>query len=274
MYCPQFGRFWHKYFTKLSLKNWIGVIHFKIGDEDFKKMKSRIKKQEVKEVMIALEERDFKDMEIDELSRKELIGKGLRLQKSKKLITIDTGKIEGVENVLEIIESHVNKNIKIIAIEGKSGTGKSSTTKELGRKIDGQIFSMGEIFRYVTYHFQTAKNVNLTKTLDRLCYKMNAGVLKLFDDEINISDGFAKILRDKNIEEDLPKIAALLQKDVIEFSQRHISNLKKSMSGIILIEGRSFTLDFLPSDLRVRLVVDPSIRAERRWTQKFFIDQT
>ncbi len=192
------------------------------------------------------------------------------MQKPKKEITIDTGRIKGIENVVTIIKSNIDKNIKIITIEGKSGTGKSTTTRELKKAVDGQVFSMGEIFRYLTYRSQEMGVANLDSVLNNLSYKFVEGNLKLFDGGLNVSDKLSAQLRDKTIESKLPETAALVQKQVIEFSQQQIANLKDSFSGIILIEGRSFTLDFLPSDLRVKLVAEPSVRAERRWVQEFF----
>jgi uridine kinase len=228
------------------------------------------KEIKIEEAMIELAERDFKDIEIDELNRKELINKGLALQKPKEVVVIDTGRVKGVENVLDIIKDKITKEIKIIAIEGKSGTGKSTTTKELRKIIDGQIFSMGEIFRYITYCREEADNKNINDVLKNLSYKTVNGELKLFDGELNVSDKLLLQLREKKIETKLPETAVLFQKEVIEFSQKQIVKLREFFSGIVIVEGRSFTLDFLPSDLRVKLIAEPMVRAERRCNQDFF----
>ena len=268
---PGLGDFGDKYFTDLSPKELNEIVsRFDVDEDGRKRMINRIKKQGASEAMAALMERDFKDMEIDESNKRWLAEKGLALQKPKKEIIVDTGRIKGIENVLDIIKSNIDKGVKIIALEGKSGTGKTTTTKEFKKAVDGQIFSMGEIFRYLTYRSQKMERINFDSVLGNLSYKIVEGNLKLFDGKLNVSDKLVAQLRNKAIEAKLPEISALVQKNVIEFSQRQIANLKNSFSGIILIEGRSFTLDFLPSDLRVKLVAEPSIRAERRWAQEFF----
>lgn len=232
-------------------------------------MINKTKKQEINEIMKALIERDFQDLKIDKLNKKKLIKEGLTLQKPPKKIIIDSGKIEGVNNVVDIIKKNINKNIKIIALEGESGAGKSATTQALAKEINGQIFSLGEIFRYLTYRSQKIGNINFDNVLNNLSYKIINGNLKLFDKKLNISDKLYAQLRNKTIEAKFPKISPLAQKSVIKFSQRQIASLKKSFSGIILIEGRSFTLNFLPSDLRIKLSADLLIRAKRRLIQKF-----
>lgn len=268
---PGLGDFGDKYFADLPLKELNEFVNqFNISESGRKKMLDRIKEQSVSEVMTELIERDLKDMEISELNRKELIEKGLLPQKPKKIITIDTGRIEGVENVSEIIRSNVDEDVKIIALEGQSGTGKSATAKKLSSLVGGQIFSMGEIFRYLVYIFLESEEKIFAGILSSLAYKIIDGKLKLFDGELNISDNLRDELRKKEIEASSPEISVLTQKEVVEFTQRQISDLKRSLSGVVIVEGRSFTLDFLPSDLRVKLVADPSVRAERRWAQEFF----
>ncbi|MEM4641294.1 MAG: uracil phosphoribosyltransferase [Candidatus Pacearchaeota archaeon] len=267
---PGLGDFGDKYFADFSaeeLKELLGI--FKIGKLGYKKMVDRIKKQKISEIMKALIERDFKDIEIDEKNRKELIKKGLIIQKPKKEIIVDTGKTEGVKDVIELIKSNISRDVKVIAIEGMSGTGKTTTAKELKKAIKGKLFSMGEIFRYLTYCYKEKKEFNLKRVLERLSYKIIEGNLKLFDGKLNVSDELSKELRTEVIEKAVPEISKFMQEYVIKFVQKQISNLKKKFPGIIIIEGRSFTLDFLPSDLRVKLVADPMIRAERKLAEEF-----
>jgi len=269
---PGLGDFGDKYFADLTPEELNKIVsQFDLDEEGRNKMINKIEKQRISEILVALIERDFKDMEIEELNKKELIEKGLTTQKPKKKIIIDTGRIKGVENVLEIIKSNIakDKSIKIIAIEGKSGTGKSTTATKLKETLDAQIFSIGEIFRYLTYLALQKKEKNLSTVINRLSYKIVNGKIKLFDKDLNISDSLSSELRNKEIELKIPEIASSFQKEVIEFLQREILKLREKTKNIIIIEGRSFTLDFLPSDLRVQLVTDPSIRAQRRWAQMF-----
>ena len=79
----------------------------------------------------------------------------------------------------------------------------------------------------------------------------------------------SKELRGAEVESKTPEIAAKNQSVVISFAKEQIEEMAKKYDKIILLEGRAFTLDFLPSDLRIRLSADPVIRAERRWGQSF-----
>ena len=48
---------------------------------------------------------------------------------------------------------------------------------------------------------------------------------------------------------------------------KEISQLTKQTNKKIIMEGREFTLDFIPSDLRINLVADARTRAKRRTVQ-------
>lgn len=75
------------------------------------------------------------------------------------------------------------------------------------------------------------------------------------------------------------KIAAIRLPVAVQQSQDValiLEKIEKLRDGgkIIILEGQASILDFLPSDLRVKLAADPSIRAERRWMKKISTDTT
>lgn len=224
---------------------------------------TKISEQKIKEVLNAINDRDLKDDQIDKINKTELLDAGLNLMESIETIEINTGEIVGIENVISVIKSHINENIHIIALEGKSGVGKSTTTKKLSQELKSPILSMGDIFRYITV-LQLEDGKIPADIFDRLHYQKHEGEIKLFDLECNITETFGHKLRKPEVEKGLPNVAKHHQKDVIEFCQKEILKIREAKSNRILLEGRSFTLDFLPADLRIVLYADPLVRAERR----------
>lgn len=213
--------------------------------------------------------RDIKDAETDQENREKFETEGLKLIKPGKTITIDTGKIIGVENVVDVIIKEIDPSIHIISIEGVSGTGKSATADSLHHRLGTIKLSFGEIFRYLTYRTIQDPNVNYQNIFKNLNYKIEGDKIYLYDDNVNVSVKHSADLREKELEDLLPHIAAKIQKNVISFTASEIERLRTNLKKIVLLEGRGYTLDFLPSDLRIKLVADPKIRAERRLAQEF-----
>jgi cytidylate kinase len=232
----------------------------------------RIKKQEINKIFKQLKERDRKDARIDKTNKEKLVEEGLGSISPKRFLEIDTGKIKGIENVAEIIKSEITPDYKIITLEGMSGAGSSTTAEKLQEDLGMMKFSLGEIFRYLTYKIQNEEiaEQDIENTLENFSYQIEKDQVCLYDCETNITQGLGEKLRSPKIDSHIPEIASLCQKDTIQLMQKEIAKLKNTkMRKLILIEGRSFTLDFIPSDMRVKLTADPSIRAERRWAQRF-----
>lgn len=213
--------------------------------------------------------RDIKDAETDQENRDKFESQGLKLIKPEKSIIIDTGKIIGVENVADVIIDKIDSDIHIISIEGVSGTGKTDTANALHRRLGTIKLSFGEIFRYLTYRTIQDQNVNYLDIFKNLNYKIEGDKIHLYNKDVNVSEKHFTDLREKELEDLLPHIAAKIQKNVIAFTASEIERLRADLKKIVLLEGRGYTLDFLPSDLRIKLVADPKIRAERRLAQKF-----
>lgn len=223
------------------------------------------------QILNELRVRDKEDLKIDRANRKKLVKEGLPLRRPVKFIEIDTSKIEGVEKVVDLIISQLDQKSRIISIEGLSGVGKSSTAELLQKKLKAIKFSIGEIFRYLTYKTQIKKCPikKLSSILKNVHYRLIEGHLCLFDGKKNITQKLTKELYDPKLETVIPKISALSQKIVIQFLAKQLEKFKKRSKRKILIEGRAFTLDFLPTDFRIRLTADIKIRAKRRQNQIF-----
>lgn len=262
------GDFDAKYFFRMSEKDLNNFINFFPLDKRGKeKLTQRLKSQTVGEVLTDLVERDFKDMEIDKDNKAKLKLEGLKTKKPKEFLEIDTGKITGVENVVKVIISRIRDEHKIFSLEGMSGTGKTTTAVLLQKKIKAVKFSMSEVFRYLTY--SSDKEKNYSKIISRLSYKLIKNELFLFDGNKNITKSLVKELRSPKINKNVPRVSSLTQGITIRFVTEEMEKFRNSKSKILL-EGRGYSLDFLPSDLRIKLIADPGIRAERRWSQNNF----
>ncbi len=218
------------------------------------------------QVLRAIKERDLKDGKMEKNNRAKMLKIGLRVYNPNRIIEIDTGKIEGIENVVKEIISQLEKKEQIISLEGISGSGKSSTASTLAKEIKAIHFSFGEFFRYLTYLKLKKDKRSWNEIISQLDYRVKALKIYLYDNNKNISQKLASQLRTCEIEKMTPTIAEEIQKLAIKFFIKKISFLAKSGFKVVL-EGRAFTLDFLPCDLRVKLKCSATIRARRRLRQ-------
>lgn len=267
---PGLGDFGDKYFAEMSADELRKLSDcFELDENGRQKMLGRIAKQAVSETLSALLERDLKDMEIDGDNRARLEWEGLALYSPKKTIKVDTGRVGGVKNVANLIVGELTAEDRIISLEGVSGSGKTATADALKEKLGALKFSMGEVFRYLAYYRDSSGENDFMRIISCLNYRIDDNHFYLFDGAINVSKEKAGELRSPEMEKILPDIAAQTQKIVIEFIAREVSRLREVSDKMIILEGRAFTLDFIPSDIRVKLMADPSIRADRRWAQQF-----
>lgn len=168
-----------------------------------------------------------------------------------------------------LIIGEIGPDDKIISLEGVSGVGKTSTTERLAEKLGAAKLSFGKLFRYFTY--LTLKENRFTKefisdVVGRLSYSIKNGSAVLMDGKTDVSNILSDELRSAEVERRLPEIAGQTQALAIGFLQNNLESLRAGPERV-LVEGRAFSLDFLPCDLRVKLVADPSIRADCRWAQ-------
>lgn len=217
-------------------------------------------------VLKAIKKRDLQDAVLEKTNHQNLIRSGLSLYQSKRIITIDTGKIEGVERVAKMICDRLKKSDRVIALEGISGSGKSATADCLAKKISAIKFSFGELFRYLAYLQVIKKQNDWQKIFQHFHYRLIGNQIFLFDKKQNITKKLAFELRSAEIEKVVPEVASKTQQPALELLAQEISQLGNFKKKIIL-EGRAFTLDFLPSDVRIKLRCDARIRAKRRLKQ-------
>lgn len=215
----------------------------------------------------AIIERDKKDAKICAENRRNLNKVGLRLYKPKRIIKINTGKVIGVENVVNLIAKQLKENEKMISIEGTSGCGKSSTAEMLAKKINAVQISVGELIRYLTYYIESDQNAEPKTILSNLSYKIINNKACLFKRDNDLLKKIGDDLHIHNIDLLVADVARICQAEVIKFMLRETKHLAENSQYNIIIDGRAHSLDFLPSDLRVILYADAGVRAERRLKQ-------
>jgi len=225
-------------------------------------------KPSLEEIEKAIIVRDKKDAEIDRKNRIELVAAGLKMIQPKKVIKIDTGKVIGVPNVVNLIKKEILKDDKIIAVEGESGCGKSSTAEALSDNIGAILFSMGEIFRYLTFVRLSDSSFEVNEELNSLEYRIIEDKLCLHKKSQNISHELKSELNSHKIDLEVANTATESQYEVIKFMSGTIPKIARNSGKKIILEGRAFTLDFLPCDLRIILFADCKVRAERRMNER------
>ncbi|MFA5020910.1 MAG: (d)CMP kinase [Patescibacteria group bacterium] len=219
-----------------------------------------------RQVLKAIKDRDTKDARLEKINRAKLLALGLKLYRPRRVLAIDTGKVEGVDRAVGQIKSKLKKSDCVITLEGISGSGKSATAERLAERIKAVRFSFGELFRYLTYLKLADPKAAWPVVFKKLRYRFSGGQLNLWDGRINVSRTLVSELRQPEIETSVPRIAEDTQKPALELFAREIFKLGQSGRKIV-IEGRAFTLDFLPADVRIKLRCDARIRASRRLKQ-------
>jgi len=162
----------------------------------------------------------------------------------------------------------INKKI-IIAIDGLSGSGKSSTAKLLAKEMNYKYLDSGAMYRAVTlYIIENSidyKNLEMLKTiLDNI-------KLEFIKDEMSGSHqihlnnkNIEKKIRSKKVSDLVSEISkiSIIRKKLVQM-QRNIGNKK----GIVM-EGRDIgTVVFPRAELKIFMQADLNIRAKRRFNE-------
>jgi len=153
----------------------------------------------------------------------------------------------------------------VITIDGAAGVGKTSTAKEIAKRLGYQYFDTGAMYRAVTLFF-IKKNVDLvsdsqvTESLDTI--KLNIDFsseseMQIFLDEEDVS---LKI-RNQEVTSKVSAVSAI--KDVREMMVKIQRSFTKD--GNFVVEGRDIgTVVFPDANYKFYLQADYDIRAKRR----------
>lgn len=148
----------------------------------------------------------------------------------------------------------------IIAVDGPAGSGKSTISKIVAKKLGFTYLDTGAMYRMVTYAVLkngiNLENENeLIKLLDEI--KLDIGKDKFYLDREDVSD----VIRKEEVTNNVSKVAAIkLVREKLVCMQRDISKGKK-----VILDGRDIgTVVFPQAELKIFLVASPEERAKRR----------
>ena len=153
----------------------------------------------------------------------------------------------------------------VITIDGAAGVGKSSTAKELAKRLGYQYFDTGAMYRAVTFYF-LAENVDLksnnqvTKSLDSIKLHVDFS----FDKEMRIfliDKDISLKIRSQEVTSTVSIVSAIKEvRDKMVKIQRSFAE-----NGNFVVEGRDIgTVVFPDAEHKFFLQADYEVRAKRR----------
>ncbi|CCD16667.1 unnamed protein product [Trypanosoma congolense IL3000] len=185
------------------------------------------------------------------------------------------------EAVEEIMAELPGKKGNVIIVQGLSGTGKGTTVRALQQALPQCVtWSNGNVFRSYTHLLleelkgelraelltpQLIQHVHSQVTFEDLGNGLHDIVLR---GRLHVRDIENTVLKTPSVNNAVPTVAQQMQGEVICFAVTALEKLCAAGYNVIL-EGRSQTLDYIPSQLRFELFLeDPVVLGERRAAQR------
>ena len=152
----------------------------------------------------------------------------------------------------------------IIAIDGPAATGKSSTAKAVAEKLGFMYLDTGAMYRAVTLAV-LEKDISLTHvyTLESFLTSLDLNILYIEKtlmielDQLDVTDR----IRDPEVTAKVSEVSALpaVRKALVKYQRKLVFGKD------CIVEGRDIgTVVFPNADLKLYMIADASIRAERR----------
>ena len=155
----------------------------------------------------------------------------------------------------------------IIAIDGHSGCGKSSTAKELAKHFKYKYLDSGAMYRAVTLFFLRNKvDINDIKkvrdSLDKISidFVVKFGIQKIFLNGKCVED----LIRKENISKKVSVVSAIPE------VRKFLVNIQKKMglNKKIVVEGRDITTVVFPNaEIKIFMTASLDVRARRRYEE-------
>lgn len=147
-----------------------------------------------------------------------------------------------------------------IAIDGPSGSGKSSVAKELAKKLNFFHLNTGAMYRMLAYKlFKENKDVNQYEdVLENIDIEIRNG--KYYLDEIDVSE--------KIKENNISLLASNVSK--IKKVREYMVNLQRKISSNqnVILDGRDIgTVVFPDAEIKIYLTASANVRAKRRYLE-------
>ena len=165
--------------------------------------------------------------------------------------------------------SNLTRPNMVIAVDGPSGSGKSSISKESANRLGFNFLDTGAMYRSVTW-FCVTENLNeedlIIERINNKDFKLDISTDPL-KDQVKVNDeDVSEIIREDEITSQVSHFAAMPKiRQFLVSKQREL--VKASNSGII-VEGRDIGSVVLPeADFKIFITANDDVRAKRRAIQ-------
>ena len=165
--------------------------------------------------------------------------------------------------------SNLTRPNMVIAVDGPSGSGKSSISKESANRLGFNFLDTGAMYRSVTWFCVTENLTDEDLIIERIHnkdFKLDISTDPL-KDQVKVNDeDVSKIIREDEITSQVSHFAAMPKiRQFLVSKQREL--VKASNSGII-VEGRDIGSVVLPeADFKIFITANDDVRAKRRAIQ-------
>jgi cytidylate kinase len=165
--------------------------------------------------------------------------------------------------------SNLTRPNMVIAVDGPSGSGKSSISKESANRLGFNFLDTGAMYRSVTWFCITEnldKEEMIIERINNKDFKLDISTDPL-KDQVKVNDeDVSKIIREDEITSQVSHFAAMPKiRQFLVSKQREL--VKTSNSGII-VEGRDIGSVVLPeADFKIFITANDDVRAKRRAIQ-------
>lgn len=165
--------------------------------------------------------------------------------------------------------SNLTRPNMVIAVDGPSGSGKSSISKESANRLGFKFLDTGAMYRSVTWFCVTENLIEEDLIIERIHnkdFKLDISTDPL-KDQVKVNDeDVSKIIREDEITSQVSHFAAMPKiRQFLVSKQREL--VKASNSGII-VEGRDIGSVVLPeADFKIFITANDEVRAKRRAIQ-------
>ena len=165
--------------------------------------------------------------------------------------------------------SNLTRPNMVIAVDGPSGSGKSSISKECANRLGFNFLDTGAMYRSVTW-FCITENLDeedlIIERINNKDFKLDISTDPL-KDQVKVNDeDVSKIIREDEITSKVSHFAAMSKiRQFLVSKQREL--VKTSNRGII-VEGRDIGSVVLPeADFKIFITANDDVRAKRRAIQ-------
>lgn len=158
----------------------------------------------------------------------------------------------------------MTKRLRIVAIDGPAGAGKSTIAKALAVALNIPYLDTGAMYRMVTYAaLRDGIDLNNESAVADICKSMNVVMSsdRFIVDDVDVTD----IIRGPQVTEAVSTVAALSS---VRSELRAAQRTWVENAGGGVVEGRDIgTVVFPDATLKVFLTASPAVRAQRRVAQ-------